>query len=296
MSVYFIYVSSCRSQKRSWGFPGARVTNSCELLCMVAEIWTLSFERAESPPLRHQAIPTSSNVFLAVYQVMVFRQLLYLGVQKTINWPVLTETQSRFLDSIFTNAIGIFLTINACPFTLPEFEIYIAPNKVWRKALGFPLLLFVMTHFLMSIQDNQDILSLWTPDWKWKQTGSASQKYPECLETTWLLEWIGVWFPQFVLHGAAWSFFSKSWEYEYQVQNAFMLSCRLQYELCSKLHCTATGITEFSVEQRQDLQVGKTIITMYVGVYWAQALCEMYRGAWRLIWHSPWPNRFIAVE
>lgn len=91
-------------------------------------------------------------------------------------------------------------------------------------------------------------------------------------------------------------FFSKSWEYEYQVQNAFMLSCRLQYELCSKLHCTATGITEFSVEQRQDLQVGKTIITMYVGVYWAQALCEMYRGAWRLIWHSPWPNRFIAVE
>lgn len=214
---YFIYSSVCvcllhickfcRSRKRSWGFPGARVTNSCELLCMVAEIWTLSFERAESPPLRHQAIPPSSNVFLAVYQVMVFRQLLYLGVQKTINWPVLTETQSRFLDSIFTNAIGIFLTINACPFTLPEFEIYIAPNKVWRKALGFPLLLFVMTHFLMSIQDNQDILSLWTPDWKWKQTGSASQKYPECLETTWLLEWIGVWFSQFVLHGVAWSFF-----------------------------------------------------------------------------------------
>lgn len=121
-------------------------------------------------------------------------------------------------------------------------------------------------------------LFFWAQDWKWKQTGSASWKQPECQEITCsflnVLEFCSYSLFYFRLLES----FSTSWDYGYQVWNAFMLNYRLQTELCSKLHCTAMGVTEFSVEQRQDLQDRKTMDAVHVGAYWTQVLYTQHCG------------------
>lgn len=257
VSINHLCAGACRSQ-RGCGIPGAGVTNICELLCTVTEVQTLVLVRGESCILSHQAIPQAPHVLLIYYQTTVSRQLIHLGFQQTVNWPLFSWVLQRF-------KLGFWMTIfyqhdkKLSPLvrlSLPALWIWNLPSlqTMAKESLRLsPILL--LGNISWCILNKLDSF-LFLAEVKADSLGFLETAQMSGNQMLSFLNGLGFGLCNLFVYQAAGILFSSCRIWILYVEY-FDASCHLYTKLCSMLHLTAMGITKFLHSRDRTFKLGK---------------------------------------